>query len=109
MKFETVLIIDFRQQCLNDVEQCSSGILKQKVWDEDDFYQEEEDEIEIRGFDNGKKVSRCGWPMLVLIVESFRLRPILVLSAYRHSYIAVDNDSGDRYSSKIVIGKNTCL
>ena len=62
MKFETVLTIDFRQQCLNDVEQCSSGILKQKVWDEDDFYQEDEDEMKIDEgwvFDNEKKVS--GW------------------------------------------------
>ena len=82
-----LLIVDFRQKCLRlaDVEQCSSGIGRQKIWDEDDFYQEGEDEIEIRGFDNGKKVSRCGWPMLALRVESFRLRPVLVLSAYRHS------------------------
>ena len=43
-----------------DVEQYSRGILKQKVWDDDDFYQEDAYEMKIdegRAFDNGKKVS----------------------------------------------------
>ena len=62
-----LILIDFRQKCLADVEQCSSGIGRKKVWNEGDFYQEDAYEMEIdegRAFDNGKKVS--GWPMLAL-------------------------------------------